>query len=122
MENAKVVYFEDSESLQELASVYLQMALNHIVRSALTMDQARELINQLEPGTVNVAIVDGNLTSTVHTGNDGREIVELLRAKDENIIIIGSTGDDIVEGADYQVPKVGNVAASLSEMIHDIKL
>jgi DNA-binding response OmpR family regulator len=120
MENAKVVYFEDSEIFQEMMTIYLKIAGHQVIHSAHTMDQARKLIDTLKPGMVNVAIVDGNLNSG-HTGNDGREIVELLRAKDENIVIIGSSGDGEVEGADYQAPKSGSVTSLIPELIENIK-
>jgi DNA-binding NtrC family response regulator len=104
MENAKVAVFEDNHTLTKLYHDLLGSYGHQIVSSAKTMEQARELIASLEPGTLDAAIVDGNLSSG-STGDDGREIVRLLGERDGKLATIAMSGAGPIEGATHQVGK-----------------
>lgn len=81
------------------------------------MHQVREVINTLEGGDADVALVDGNLSNRV-TGEDGVEITRLLRAKfGESVVVIGVSGDHEIDGADHNVSKTDDTEARLLEII-----
>ncbi len=106
MENARIVHFEDDESFRKLCEIYVDKMFGHqVLYSIASMDQAREFIEGLETGQVDVAIIDGNLNSRTISGNDGAEIVELLHAKDPRVTTIGFSGGGDVPGANLQVGK-----------------
>lgn len=91
---------------------------HQIVCSAATMEQARELIEGLEPGSVDAAVVDGNLNGG-SSGDDGREIVRLLHERDPNIATIAMSGAGNIEGAKHQVGK-DNIL-KLTDVLKDLE-
>ncbi len=120
MENAKIAYFEDQESLRRIVTIFLRDAGHEVLHAIDTMEKARALIAELEPESIDVAIVDGNLGSG-STGEDGKEIVRLLRERLGNsVVVIGSSGSDDVAGADYQASKGGNVVQTIPSIIKDL--
>ncbi|MCA9332377.1 hypothetical protein KDA00_00720 [Candidatus Saccharibacteria bacterium] len=110
MDNARIAHFEDNESLRQLLSEMFQYYGHAIVGVASTMEEAGQLVEHIEPGEVDIAIVDGNLTRNgpgqVGENRDGAEIANLLRSKFGNsVTIIGYPGYGVIEGADVNLQK-----------------
>ena len=118
MENAKVAVFEDNHSLREMYEDFLKAYGHQILCSAATMEQARALIETLEPGMLDAAIVDGNLSGG-SSGDDGREIVRRLHERDATIATIAMSGAGQIEGAKHQVGKDNIV--KLTEVLNNLK-
>lgn len=88
---------------------------------AMSMDEAREFIGRLKEGSMDVAIVDGNLSGQDANGKYGAEMVRLLRDKFGGAIcIIGSSGSNKVEGADYNVSKADDAVAKIIDIIDEL--
>lgn len=109
MENARVGIIEDNELVRGMLSRFVvEMGLHEIVFTAQTMNEALAAIESLQPGDVDVALVDGNLSPNRDDSSEGAQISELLRAKlGETVTIIGISGSGPVEGADINIPKTG---------------
>lgn len=89
MENARVVVFEDRESIRSLIHIVLDGTGHSIVQQATTMQEAQDIISKMEDGDIDIAIVDGNLDVTCHNGSDGIRITSLLREKFNNVVVLG---------------------------------
>jgi len=107
MERAKVGIFEDVALIRDGLRGELEHAEHTVELEVATMVDAREEIAQLQPGALDVAVVDGNLASGTKSGQDGAEITALLKGVDEAIRVIGYSGSANVAGADVNFPKAG---------------
>lgn len=121
MKNASIGVIEGDKLWRDLFDFPLKHAGHAIVMEAMSVDEAREFIGRLEKGSMDVAIVDGNLSGQDADGNYGAEIVRLLRvALGEEVCIIGSSGSNKVEGADYNVSKADNAVARIIDIIDEL--
>lgn len=119
MENAKVAIFEDSEDWQALFGETVEDAGHTVVGRAISMPEAESLVDTLEEGSVDVAIVDGNLSRDV-SGADGERIAGLLHQKFDGIMVIGASSSEDVRGADVNFSKVGDITDGIEQAIQAI--
>jgi response regulator of citrate/malate metabolism len=109
MENIKVLICEDQRYLQNMIRMFLvEMGLHEVVGQAHSVDEARELIGQLEVGDFQVALVDGNYSPDRIDSAEGTEIIRMLRAKfGKEVKIVGISSATPMEDADENISKNG---------------
>ncbi len=107
MDGAKVGIFEDHKGWCEVLTEILEENGHTVVAIACSMNEARTAIDGLGEGSLDVAVVDGNLNPNTDTGDDGAEITRLLKERLGGIVIIGFSGGNDVEGVDHSVSKNG---------------
>src|SRR3990167_6663806 len=101
----KLVLFEDDDTFVEFVEYAVEDTGHTLVARYSTFAQALQGIQSLDP-EVGAAIVDGNLSRHVTTGNDGAAIIRELKKINPNIVTIGNTLDNRgVRGADSQAGK-----------------
>lgn len=103
---ARVAVFEDISDQRRIMTRNLTALGHTVVAEASNMQEAKDLIPQLDDLGIQVAIVDGNLgTWTKETaGRDGSEIAKGIKESNPNITVIGWSGD-LIEGADMRFGK-----------------
>lgn len=117
MEKAKVGIFEDNKDWHEILTEIVEDNGHSVAASAKSMDEARATIEALEEGSLDVAVVDGNLNPYTSTGADGAEVTRLLREKLGNITVIGFSGSNEVVGADFSVRKTDDPSTEIPSII-----
>ena len=111
MENAKIAIFEDRAELRELLNINLTAYTTHsVVVEAGSVEEATKVVNELNPGDIDIALVDGKYSPKSKDCSEGAQIVELLRAKFGDlvsIVAISSAHEDEVKAmnADEIKPK-----------------
>ncbi|MFA6322559.1 MAG: hypothetical protein WCX71_03735 [Candidatus Buchananbacteria bacterium] len=100
---ATVLLVEDKERYRVLVIGYL-VKLGHTVIEASTIQQALELVEQLDSLGINIAVLDGNLSSGDYSGKDGKKIAEAIKAKNPAVKTIAWSGFAYTWG-DAFVPK-----------------
>lgn len=107
MENARIGIIEDDTAARLVLRRSLEL-FGHTVADehiATSMPEALGMLGRLVTGELDIAVVDGNLTSGVLTGTDGAQVVSLFQEEFPDIITIGHSANGEVQGADLQVPK-----------------
>jgi len=104
MDRAKIGLFDDQKTIRDALRDGLEDAGHSIELEADTLAAARDEIAMLDPSTLDVAVVDGNLTKRDISGSDGAEITALLHGLG-GITVIGFSASAPVEGADHNVFK-----------------
>ena len=102
MKGARVGVFEDFPALQEMFKSWLEMYGHEVVMTATSLKEAKEVIEQADPGSLDVALVDGDLGENPH---EGAEIIKSLRQKMGEIAIVNVSGEYPADGADTHIPK-----------------
>lgn len=113
----KIGIFEDDEDWYEILTEIVEKNGHRVAASAKSMDEARTTIESLEEGSLDVAVVDGNLNPNTSTGADGAEVTRLLREKLGNITVIGFSGSNEIHGVDVSVKKTGEPFAEIPAII-----
>ncbi len=108
MKRAKVGIFEDDVDWRELLTEIVEDSGHSVAVAVRDMDEARAAIDDLEEGSLDVAIVDGNLNPNESTGADGAEITRLLHKKLGAITVIGFSGINQIAGVDHSLSKAGD--------------
>jgi CheY-like chemotaxis protein len=121
MDKARVAIFEDSEAMQQVVSHIVQANGHLVVAQARTLGEAESVIASLEPGNLDVAVVDGNLDSERLGGYDGARVARLLREKLGEVMIIGYSATDEIEGVDHHLQKGIDHPISMLRIISDFK-
>ena len=80
-EKAKIFLVEDNEFDICDTRWFLKEGGHQIVIEAKSLEEALNLIPSLKEKEINVAIVDGNLSSGERSGSDGARIAEEIRKK-----------------------------------------
>lgn len=115
MEKARVVLFEDDPDWILLIREILEDDGHTVAATARDMDVAELVVSGLPDDCVDVGIVDGNLGAGRLGGSDGRRLTSLLDDRFPSIVMIGLSGSDTVEGAEFSLNK-----ATEAEQISDI--
>ena len=105
MDKAKIIIIEDNPVMRSLCRRNMEFRGRKIIGEAGTLATAHELIDSLKPDEVDIAIVDGNLTSSTDTGNDGAEVTSAIHEKLPGVTVIGWSLSGSVRGADLNAPK-----------------
>lgn len=105
MEQARVVIIEDSDVMRFAYNASLSVAGHQVVAEATSMTQVHEVLGNLEPGQVDIAIVDGNLTPGARGCDEGARVVELIREMLPEVRAIGASNEQPIRGADINVDK-----------------
>ena len=121
MENAKIGLFEDHDRLRENIARELVDTYRHQVPVlAASAAEALAVIKGLEPGSLDVALVDGNLTRGRKDNAEGARIAKALReVLGDGVSIIGmSLTEEPIAGADIDIPKsnMGAIAAHIDSL------
>lgn len=111
MREANIIIFEDSDATTE--GIRLNFSKNNtgpeysfkIIEAVSTIDSARKLIEDLEEGEVDFAIVDGNLSPGSTDSQEGAEIVRLLHENFTDIVTIGFSASPREFGASVMIHK-----------------
>lgn len=104
-DNARVFVAEDDSRWQSAIVKSVGKGGHTVTHTAQTKADALSQIPTLESSGVQVAIVDGNLTQGISSGNDGREIVAAIRSQAPNIKIIGFSASNTISGVDVSLDK-----------------
>lgn len=109
MDHARIAIFEDSELLQDNLATILGLEKHHVVARATTMEAAVKTIDALPEASVDIAIVDGNLSPGAYGCTEGVRITGLLHEKFKSVTVIGYSGERDIEGADIQFGKLKSI-------------
>ncbi len=113
---AEVVVFEDDVGWKKFITRKLERGGHHVAGSASDPEEAITLANNLPDGT-QVAIVDGNLTKEDVSGDDGNEIVAILKEKYPNVKIVGFSAEpDTFLDADVVLDKTSTTGEGLEKL------
>lgn len=107
-ENAHIFYIEDHLPLMMGRIQYLTEAGHTVEETASSLVEALDKISRL-PKSINVAIVDGNLSQDSCDGVDGKEIAQAIKNISPDIIVIGVSDEDVNPAADIHCPKSDGV-------------
>ncbi len=89
MENAKIAIFDDHEDSRTFLKIILNKE-HEVVVEAGSVEEAALKIEELQPGELDVALVDGNFTPGKNDCSEGSQIASMLNAKlGETISIVG---------------------------------
>jgi CheY-like chemotaxis protein len=116
---AEVLVVEDNKNWQENYARWLPSGEHRVAATIADISDAPTAIHDLKKREVkiDVAIVDGNLGESSH-GEDGAEVVEMLRDKYPDTKIIGITFDQAgVLGADVNIHKAEVDPTGLVDLI-----
>ena len=107
MENARIIIVEDNSALRAACRRDLEAAKHLVVGEAGSISAALGLVNVLAEmdEAVDIAVVDGNLSSESEGGRDGERIANYIHEKLGGVTVIGWSLDGYVAGADMNVPK-----------------
>lgn len=105
MENAKIGIFDDADFVRKIFREYLELDGHTIVAEADTVEDSKASIETMEPGTMDIAIVDGNFSGTRLDSTEGSEIARTLRSRLPEVVIIGVSSAAPIEGADINYSK-----------------
>lgn len=90
-EKANIFWAEDFEPVVDALRPIIEDAGHIILYQPRSYDEASDAIQALIVGSIQVAIVDGNLSPRDSHGADGREIAYFLKLKDPKIFVIGNS-------------------------------
>lgn len=120
MEHAKIAIFEDDELARQLLAELLEYSGHEVVAKAGSFEESVKVVEALEPGAVDVVLLDGNLTEGRNDSREGSQIAQALRAKftEEFRIVNISASDSPILGADVNIPKYdsGEIRNYISEL------
>ncbi len=102
---ARVAIFEDDPRFIRMYKRVLKDSGHTVVVEASTVAKAHAVLETLGEQKVQVAIIDGNLTSGDTSGEDGREINTRIKQLFPDIRTIGVSGSGGVDGADSSLNK-----------------
>lgn len=119
MEQAKIAIFEDSPLLQDNLATILALENHQVIAQASSMQSAEEIIEELLDGSLDVAIVDGNLSPGAYGCSEGVLIARLLHEKFSAVTVISYSGERDIEGADIQFGKLKGML-ELLKIIRDL--
>jgi len=116
-ERAKVFYVEDDPNHGFLIEKFLELSGHDVVGSATNISDALDAVNKFGELNVDVAIIDGNLSSFDSSGNDGQIILRDIQEKYPNVKTIGMSANRF-PGVDIDLGKenlssVGEVTRNL---------
>jgi ActR/RegA family two-component response regulator len=103
-ENARVFLTEDDEVDAWRTKEYLKRGDHSVELRASTLEEALGLVPRLEKEGINVAVVDGNLSSGKRDGADGERVVTAIRKQAPGVKIVVYSGGSYDYG-DVRVPK-----------------
>lgn len=109
MEQARIAVFEDSLELQDNLAMILGLEKHQVVAQARTICEAEDIICELPIDSLDIAIVDGNLSPGASGCAEGVHITRLLHEKFSLVTVIGYSGERDIEGADIQFGKLKGV-------------
>lgn len=91
MEHARIALFEDQENIRQLIAAALDQSTHEIVAEASTVDEALQVVDQVERGDLNVDVIllDGNLDSGQMDCSDARRIAAEIKDRGIPAVIIG---------------------------------
>lgn len=119
MEKARVAVFEDSIVIRSLLRQILEVDSHMVTFEAATVQEAIEVIEALEEGDIDVALVDGNLDGLQFNGRDGELIASLLRRKLSQVVVIGISATHDIPSAHINIDKLLD-SPKLGRMISDM--
>ena len=120
MDKAKIILIEDSEGWRNDIRADLE-AGGHVVEAlACSVETALLLVDLFaqSPGSLDVAVVDGNLSPGSENGADGERVAEDIHSRLPGVVVIGISLDGTVPGADLNVPK--DSSRALHKAISDL--
>ena len=116
-EKARVFLAEDDPGWQERIKRWLGRSNHQVILTAQTLTQALQEINQFEQMGIQVAILDGNL-STFANNSDGQRLAAAIREIAPQVKTIGLPSLGTIPGVDVdlgkaRVQEVGKVVTEL---------
>jgi CheY-like chemotaxis protein len=115
MEDARIVLFEDHETIRRYMCRSITRLGHAVVREAASWEESLPLVEQLQEDEFDVAVIDGNMGSGRSGTADGSDIAYLIADRFPEKMIIGHSASGAVPGTELQIPK-GN-ASALVEII-----
>lgn len=103
-QQARIFLVEDDILEVQEVKYFLEKADHKIVAEAKSLEEALNLIPQLSEKGINIAIVDGNLTSGDSSGKDGQTVATAIRKQSKGIKIVAYSGKKYDYG-DVFMPK-----------------
>src|SRR3989344_9135468 len=99
-EKAKVVIFEDDNSLRSVLKSLLTRKGHFVVGEGASGKEALEVIERFDELEVDIALMDADLED----GNTSGDILATIREKAPHVRIIGISAE-LIEGVDVNVTK-----------------
>ena len=106
MNEAKVGVFDDNKPIRELLRQILEIDSHRVVVEAARVQEAIAIIEAMEEGDIDVALVDGNLDGPERGGKDGESIASLLREKFSRVVVIGISSSDAIVSRPHKYRQV----------------
>ena len=106
MEGAKIAIFEDNESVRSVIRIRLFGSAHTVAHEATSLAESMSLIETMEEGDIDLALVDANYSGSIEDGSEGELIASILRNKFKNLVIVGISGTRPIPSAHYNVDKV----------------
>ncbi len=102
MERAKVAVIDDEISWQNQLTRAIEQGGHTVELCAGSVSEVQNFVDNPD-ASLDVAVVDGNLSEDSYGGEDGAEVTQMLKERFVGITIVGFTSSyDGVEGADIQ--------------------
>ena len=103
-EKARVFIAEDNKESALLMQLTLRDAGHSVVLKASTLGEAERAVDQFRALGIQVALLDGNISSATVDGADGARLAQLIRSQTPEVKTVG-IGSGRVEGVDVNVGK-----------------
>lgn len=102
---ARVFVVEDEPEWRRHFGRTLERAGHQVVLTATTLVDALSKVLSLEKKGVQVALVDGNLTTGSWDGTDGCRVVEAIKENAPSVKIVGVSASSDIPGVDVNLRK-----------------
>lgn len=116
---SRIFLAEDDENAREGLKASIERSTHTLNIVATTLNEALAAIGKLAEAKIEIAILDGNLTPGVNSGDDGRKIAEEIRKLNLGIVIITWSLSEYDWG-DILVPKCNIHNRSLMAKLDEI--
>lgn len=125
MDRGLVLHIEDHKDLSDAVKATLEVYSGNrhsVVESAATIERAMLLLGQIATGELvaNIVLLDGNLSSGVHNGNDAKKILIRIAELGLSLKTIGMSSDKMSDygiTVDADLPKDKFSGTGLVEII-----
>jgi len=108
MENARIFLVDDEGLVRNVLTEVVEEAGHRVTHKAAGFNEAVSMIDVLELGEVDVALLDSNLGNPNTKQFGGKRLAEILRNKlSETVKIVNiSSGPDVFKNQDVKIRKI----------------
>lgn len=94
-ENARVIIVHDDRDYLKILTLWLEGSGHQVIKTAHNLEDGKKLIEEIKNNgpTINVALLDGNLSHASSGGNDGRTLAKQVRDQLPGVKVLSISGD-----------------------------